>query len=97
MNTAFALKIFLEIGAILLIAYGYMNEEKVIAFERDLFKVVKFAVRKYVVRTHKRENTRPIENVRPIAGQNIRAYKPRNASAHSHKEAQIKAFPRNVA
>ena len=93
MNTAFAFKIFLEIGAILLIAYGYMNEEKVIEFERELFKVMKFIVNKYVFKTYNNKNNN--ENARPVVEQNIAVYKPHSVS--SSKVAQIKVLPKNVA
>jgi hypothetical protein len=44
MTTAFAIKVLLEIIAVLLLVFGYMHEDDVIEFE----KIIKWWVRKKV-------------------------------------------------
>lgn len=44
MTTAFAIKVFLEVIAVLLLVFGYMHEDDVIEFE----KIIKWWVRKKV-------------------------------------------------
>lgn len=50
MTLSFAIKVLFEIGAVLLIAYGYKNEEKLIAFEKELAAVLKFVFKKYILK-----------------------------------------------
>lgn len=49
MTLGFGIKVALEIIVVLLIGYGIMNEEKLIAFEDELVPVLKFCYKKYIV------------------------------------------------
>ncbi|MDD6808250.1 MAG: hypothetical protein PUD72_07400 [Oscillospiraceae bacterium] len=52
MTVGFGIKVLLEVAVVLLIAYGYMNEEKLIAFEREFYAIMKFCVKKYILKTY---------------------------------------------
>lgn len=59
MTLGFGIKLFFEIMMVLLIAYGIMNEEKLIAFEDELYPVLKFCFRKYILRNIKTNKSQP--------------------------------------
>ena len=85
MTTSFALKIFFEIGLVLLIVYGYKNEDRLIAFESELFAIIKFVLKKYVfgrVRTEKTRN-KTVAEVNPSV----------EVSHICYTGAQIREFP----
>lgn len=84
MTAGFALKIFFEIGLIFMIAYGYKNEQKLIAFERELFAVLKFAFKKYVL--HKTPNKK-------ANAQRTNMQRPANVEAHKTHRAEVRRFP----
>ena len=44
MTLGFGIKVIFEVLIVLLIAYGIMNEEKLIAFEDELYPVIKFCM-----------------------------------------------------
>jgi len=44
----FALQVLLEIAIVLLIGYGILHEDELIEFEDELWKVIKFCIRKYI-------------------------------------------------
>ncbi|GEM_PF-2583179 len=50
MTLGFAVKVFFELALILLIVYGVLNEDKLIAFEDELAPVLKFCVHKYILK-----------------------------------------------
>lgn len=87
MTFGFGIKIVFEVMAVMLVLYGVINEEKLIEFEDEMFAILKFCIKKYILKTNKkpvkRSNkpqnrvVRPKENIRPVA---------------SHK-ATIKQFP----
>lgn len=52
MTAGFGIKVLFEVAVVLLIAYGYMNEEKLIAFEQEFFAIIKFCVKKYITKTY---------------------------------------------
>lgn len=47
MTTAFILKSFLELALICLLIYGFMKEEKVIAFEQKVWRILFVNYRRY--------------------------------------------------
>ena len=92
MTLGFAIKVFAEIGVVLLIAYGIMNEEKLVAFEREFGAVIKFAFRKYILKTipnKKRTNDRTNMEIRHMEVRNI------EVPVHTVRRhrAEIKKFP----
>lgn len=110
MTTSFALKIFFEIGLVMLIFYGYKNEDKLIEFETELFAVLKFAFRKYVLKSTGKKNVRTANTAshkeaqaqRPVATALSAVYEGTGTPATRRVRAEIKAFPvenknRNVA
>lgn len=110
MTTSFALKIFFEIGLVMLIVYGYKNEDKLIEFETELFAVLKFAFRKYVLKSTGKKNVRvantashkEIQVQRPLVPASAAMYEGTGTPATRRVRAEIKAFPvantnRNVA
>ena len=48
MTVGFAIKVLVEVAVTLLIVYGIICEEKLIEFENELWKVIKFCWKKYV-------------------------------------------------
>ena len=98
MTTSFALKIFFEIGLVMLIAYGYKNEDKLIEFETELFAILKFAFRKYILKNTGKKNVRNTVVRQTVSQQSY------VVAEHGvcRNRAEIKAFPvshknRNVA
>ncbi len=81
MTLGFGIKIVFEVIAVMLVVYGFINEEKLIEFEDEMFAIIKFCIKKYILKTYKKSNKKRVaprqENIRPVA---------------SHK-ATIKAFP----
>ena len=47
MTTAFAVKTFFEIAAVLMVVLGILNEDKLIAFEQNVTRIVKRKIRMY--------------------------------------------------
>ena len=47
MTTAFAVKTFFEIAAVLTVVLGILNEDKLIAFEQNVTRIVKRKIRMY--------------------------------------------------
>ena len=47
MTTAFAVKTFFEIAAVLMVVLGILNEDKLIAFEQSITRIVKRKIRMY--------------------------------------------------
>ena len=47
MTTAFAIKTLVEFGAILLLIFGFINEEKVIEFEQNIKRIIVGNYRRY--------------------------------------------------
>lgn len=108
MTTSFALKIFFEIGLVLLIAYGYKNEDKLIEFETELFAVLKFAFRKYVLKSTGKKTSVKVESRRTatqkqaVVTASTSVYAGTGTPATRRVRAEIKEFPvsavnRNVA
>ncbi len=101
MTTSFALKIFFEIGLVMLIVYGYKNEDKLIEFETELFAVLKFAFRKYVLKSTGKKNVRNTNTVsrreahgqRPVGSAPVAVYEGTGTPATRRVRAEIKAFP----
>lgn len=109
MTTSFALKIFFEIGLVMLIVYGYKNEDKLIAFEAELFAILKFAFRKYVLknsgkRTNARRSVQAAANRAAATNKTATAnsvaqgvsapvYSGTGTAATRRVRAEIKAFP----
>lgn len=105
MTTSFALKVFFEIGLVMLIVYGYKNEEKLIDFETELFAVLKFAFKKYVLKTAGRKNAAKTSAAyagvsksapqlqQAVTAGNSDAYKGTGTPATRRVRAEIKAFP----
>lgn len=58
MTYTFAFETFFEIGLVLLIAYGYKNEEKLIAFEQELLAFTKSLIGKYILKRQGRVKAR---------------------------------------
>lgn len=52
MSTTFAIKTLVELGLILLLIFGYMHEDKVIAFEQTVKRIVLGNIRR-AIRIHK--------------------------------------------
>ena len=50
MSTTFAIQTLIEIIIAVLLIIGYMNEEKVIRFENELFRLIKIAVNRVIKR-----------------------------------------------
>ncbi|NLL63330.1 MAG: hypothetical protein GX241_03670 [Ruminococcaceae bacterium] len=48
MTLGFGVKILFEVVAVLLIVYGILNEDKLIEFETEMRKIIKFCFKKYV-------------------------------------------------
>lgn len=102
MTTSFALKIFFEIGLVMLIAYGYKNEDKLIEFEAELFAFMKFAFKKYIL---KNNNKKTSAKTASSSRKSVSAQKSVPVKADSPRRrvrAEIKSFPvsasnRNVA
>ena len=55
MTLGFIIKIIIEVFVVLLIGYGIMNEEKLVAFEDELFPVLKFCFHKYILKDLKKK------------------------------------------
>ncbi|MCQ2460718.1 MAG: hypothetical protein MJ115_01050 [Clostridia bacterium] len=53
MTLGFIIKVIFEVLMVLLIVYGIFNEEKLIAFEDELYPVLKFCVHKYILKDYK--------------------------------------------
>jgi len=47
MTVSFAIKTIIEILLIVLLAYGYYHEDKVIRFERKMFRFIRFMINSY--------------------------------------------------
>lgn len=47
MTTAFAIRTFLEIAAVLLVVFGILNEDKLINFETNVQRIIKKKIRAY--------------------------------------------------
>ena len=47
MTTAFAIRTLVEFGAILLLIFGFINEEKVIEFEQNIKRIIVGNYRRY--------------------------------------------------
>lgn len=87
MSFGFGIKIVFEVIAVMLVLYGVINEEKIIAFEDEMFAIIKFCIKKYILKSNKKnvkrsrtaqkKVVRTKENIRPVV---------------SHK-ATIKQFP----
>ena len=60
MTLGFGIKVIFEIAAVLLIVYGVLNEEKLIAFEDELAPVLRFCFHKYILKDIKRTNKTPV-------------------------------------
>ena len=92
MTLGFAIKVFLEIGVVLLIAYGIMNEEKLVAFERELGAVIRFALIKYVLKTVPNKNRTNDRTNKEMSRMEVR-----NIEVPVHtvrlRRAEIKKFP----
>ena len=50
MSTTFAIQTIIEIIIAVLLIIGFMNEEKVIRFENELFRIIKIAVKRAIKR-----------------------------------------------
>lgn len=68
MTLGFAVKIIIEVLVVLLIAYGIMNEEKLVAFEDELYPVLKFCFRKYILRNIPEKAKTPVLRLKVIKG-----------------------------
>lgn len=68
MTLGFAIKIILEVFVVLLIAYGIMNEEKLVAFEDELYPVLRFCFRKYILRNTDKKEKAPVLRLKVISG-----------------------------
>lgn len=88
MTLGFALKIFFEIGMVMLIAYGIIHEDKLIAFENELAPLLKFMFKKYI-----------LKEKAPVSGKKANAHcEHREAvrrSAKTQHRAEIKRLPVN--
>ncbi|MBQ3897328.1 MAG: hypothetical protein II742_02390 [Clostridia bacterium] len=60
MTLGFAIKVILEVLVVMLIAYGIWNEEKLVAFEEELFPVLKFCFNKYILKKNVRTKKTPV-------------------------------------
>lgn len=94
MTLTFALKIFFEIGMVLLIAYGIYNEEKLVAFEKEIFPVLKFAFRKYILGEQKKvikksEDHIQVKEIEVPAS----VFAEKKNEKKGEKRAQIRSFP----
>lgn len=55
MTTAFAIRSLIEFAAIILLIFGFIHEEKVIAFEQAVKRIVIGNIRRYVrIKNHKK-------------------------------------------
>lgn len=48
MSTTFAIRTIIEIIIAVLLIIGFMNEEKVIRFENELFRIVKITIKRAI-------------------------------------------------
>ncbi len=92
MTLGFAIKVFLEIGVVLLIAYGIMNEEKLVAFERELGAVIRFAFRKYVLKNVSNKNRTNDRTNKEMSRMEVRNIEVPVHTIRRHR-AEIKKFP----
>jgi len=71
MTLGFAIKVILEVLVVMLIAYGIWNEEKLVAFEEELFPVLRFCFNKYILKKNVRTKKAPVRRraaLRVISG-----------------------------
>ncbi|MGN0569387.1 MAG: hypothetical protein ACI4N4_02675 [Candidatus Fimenecus sp.] len=55
MTTAFAIRTLIEFAAICLLIYGFIHEDKVIAFEQAVRRIVIGNIRRYIrIKNHKK-------------------------------------------
>ncbi|MCH5190989.1 MAG: hypothetical protein J1F23_02360 [Oscillospiraceae bacterium] len=55
MTTAFVIRSLIEFSAIILLIFGYIHEEKVIAFEQAVKRIVIGNIRRYIrIKNHKK-------------------------------------------
>ena len=55
MTTAFMIRSLIEFAAIMLLIFGYIHEEKVIAFEQAVKRIVIGNIRRYIrIKNHKK-------------------------------------------
>lgn len=66
MTLGFGIKVFFEIIGVLLIAYGIMNEEKLVEFENELWPVLKFCYHKYVKKDIRRKSQTPVSKQQKV-------------------------------
>lgn len=96
MTLGFAIKVFIEIAVVLLIAYGIMNEEKLVAFEQELGKVIKFAFKKYVLKVQPNKQRTNCRTNRENHNMEVRNIEVPASTVKKHR-AEIKAFPQKRA
>ncbi len=66
MTLGFGIKVIFEVAVVLLIVYGIMNEEKLIAFEDELAPVLRFCFHKYILKDVKRTNKTPVASQQKV-------------------------------
>lgn len=59
MELGFIIRVILEVLAVLLVCYGITIEEKLIEFEDEMFAIIKFCFKKYVLKNQKRTKKTP--------------------------------------
>lgn len=91
MSGAFILKTVLEVAAVVLIAVGFIFEEKVIDFE---YKVVRLAA--YLIRRHRRRKMAALRLEQQRLEQQRRRIAAQNA-ARQNQNRQVKKAPGRVA
>lgn len=60
MTLGFGIKVILEVAVVLLIVYGILNEEKLVAFENELAPVLRFCFHKYILKDAQKTNKTPV-------------------------------------
>lgn len=85
MTLGFGIKIVLEVVAVMLIAYGILNEEKLIAFEDELFPVLKFCFKKYVLRQNMKQTRTKKPAPAPVHRAEIKVLPSRKTDVRSHQ------------
>lgn len=60
MTLGFGIKVIFEVAIVLLIVYGILNEEKLIAFEDELAPVLRFCFHKYILKDVNRTHKTPV-------------------------------------
>lgn len=72
MSALFVIRTFIELSLILLLVYGFYKEDKVIAFEKNVKKIIRYYVRNYKLNKARKRSSLTLHKGGKHSGDTIR-------------------------